>query len=90
MRNTATDEIFPLYVGDNRSPRQAFVRYLAIHGDNFDPFECYDLSKDLENQVQDDRCSNWDRQLPVQGGFSNTFPYEGTGPNIKDIPPKKR
>jgi len=84
MRNTMTDEVFPLYVGDGRSPRQEFARYLAIHGDNFDPIECYDYSKDLSNQVDNDQNSNWDEELPVQtGNFTNTVAFPGSGPSIK-------
>lgn len=81
LRNTMTNEVLSLFVGDGRSPRQEFVRYLAINGDNFDPFECYDFSKDLEDQVSQDRTTNWDRDLPVQTGhFTNTVPYSGFGP----------
>lgn len=91
MRNTQTGEIFPLYVGNGRSPSQEFARYVAQNGDNFDPFECYDFSKDLGYQIIEDRTSNWDRQLPVQtGNFTNVVPYNGSGPNMPNEDPNKQ
>ena len=85
MRNTMTDEVFPLYVGDGRSPRQEFFRYLQLNGDNFDPFECYDYSKNMEDQVTQDRTVNWDRNLPVQTGhFTNVQKFMGSGPKVSD------
>lgn len=83
MRNTVTNEVFPLYVGDGRSPRQEFSRYLQVNGDNFDPFECYDFSQNLEDQVSLDVTTNWDRHLPVQTGhFTNVQVFMGSGPKV--------
>lgn len=78
MRNTMTDEVFPLYVGDGRSPKQEFINYVAANGDNFDPIECYDFSKNMEDQVTQDRTVNWDQNLPIwTGNYTATVPYDG-------------
>lgn len=92
MKNTLTGEIFPLYVGDGRSPRQEFAHYVAVNGPDFDPIECYDFSKNLQDQVSDDQCSNWDEQLPVQtGNFSGVVPFMGVGPHMApDDPDSQR
>ena len=83
MQNKTTGEIFPLYVGNGRTPIQEFANYVAKHGDNFDPIECYDFQKDLQDQINYDRTVNWDRQLPVQtGNFSGVVPFTGVGPNM--------
>jgi hypothetical protein len=76
MRNTTTGEVFPLYVGNGRNPKQEFVRYVEANGDNFDPIECYDFSKNLEDQVTQDNNQNWDRGLPIErGNFSMVTPW---------------
>ena len=78
MKNLMTGEIFPLYVGDGRSPRQEFARYLQVNGDNFDPIECYDYTKNMEDQVTQDQTSNWDKSLPIwTGNFTGVIPYDG-------------
>jgi len=85
MRNTATEEVFALYVGNGRSPRQEFARYLALHGDNFDPFECYDFSQNIEHQIIQDSTTNWDHPTsPPSGNYSQVVPYNGAGPHAKD------
>lgn len=89
MRNTSTGVIFPLYVGSERTPIQEFSAYVAANGNNFDPIECYDFSKDLGYQLIEDRTSNWDRQLPVQtGNFTGVVPFTGVGPNMPNEDPE--
>jgi len=69
-------EIFPLYVGDGRTPRQTFFQYLQINGNSFDPVECYDFTKNIEDQISQDNNQNWDRGLPVErGNFSLVTPW---------------
>jgi hypothetical protein len=73
IRNTLTGEIFPYYVGDNRTPKQEFIAYVAANGDNFDPIECYDYTMNMEDQVTQDRTVNWDKNLPIwTGNFTGT------------------
>lgn len=85
MRNTNTDEVFVLYVERRIGPRQAFHNFVTKNGYNFDPFECYDMDEDLENQVLADRTVNWDKNLPVQTGpFSAVVPWVGLGPKPKN------
>lgn len=91
MKNTLTGEVFPVYVGNGRSPRQEFANYVARNGPNFDPIECYDFSKNLQDQVSDDICQNWDKQLPVQtGNFSGVVPFTGVGPNMPPDDPNSQ
>ena len=91
MQNRTTGEIFPLYVGNGRKPQAEFANYVNKNGDNFDPIECYDFSKDLQDQINQDRTENWDRQLPVQSGnFSNVVPFTGVGPNMPNEDPNKQ
>ena len=68
MRDIRTGDIFPLYA-DSAGPRKTFSDYIAANGSFFDPFECYDYSKNLELQIAEDSCQNWDRQLPVQKNY---------------------
>ena len=78
--NTDTDAEIVLQVASG-NPRQAFADFVTANGTNFNPIECYDMSVDLENQVQLDRTVNWDTNLPVQTGpFSAVFPFGGNGP----------
>jgi len=88
LRNTVTDEIFILLVQRGTGPIQAFSTYVEKNGDNFDPFECYDMDVDLEAQVQAHRTVNWDKPLSVQTGpFSGVVPWDGFGPNMSNQDP---
>ena len=90
MRNTTTDEVFPLYVDPKRSARQEFARYIEQNGTGFDPIECYDFNIDLENQVQADRTVNWDEHLSVQTGPITGVvpgPIGNEGPNMPNDDP---
>ena len=85
MVYTDTGDEFPLYVDPKRTPRDAFAQFIEKNGTNFDPIECYDFDKDLENQVLADRTVNWDRDLPVQTGpISGVLPWVGLGPKPKN------
>lgn len=90
MRNTNTDEVFPLYVQARTGARQTFHDYVTKNGTHFDPFECYDMDLDLENQVLADRTVNWDKNLPVQTGpYSAVVPWVGLGPDTHNPPTSK-
>ena len=84
LQNINTGEVISLLVQKRDGPRKAFSDYIAKHGNHFNPIECYDMDKDLENQVLADRTVNWDKELPVQTGpFSAVVPWSGLGPKPK-------
>lgn len=77
LQNITTQDEVTVYVQTGTSPQQAFVDYIAAHGPIFDPIECYDLSIDLNAQLQCHRAYNWNKDLPVfTGPFSAVYPAE--------------